>query len=223
MTIKVYGFPVSTATLRVVVVLQELGLQFELVSVSPTAGEAKTPDHLKRQPFGQIPVLEDGEIIIYESRAIIRYLANTYGGRLYGTTSKERALVEQWLEVESQNYNGPAETLLGQTPIYLKFRGIGQSQPEVVEAQTRKLKQVLEIYDAHLAESKYLAGDGVTLADLVHLPITFYLTITSEDAAALFRSYKNVLAWWTAVSSLPSWQKVLAFSKPYLEKLTSTD
>eukprot|EP00246_Nothoceros_aenigmaticus_P015119 TRINITY_DN612_c1_g1_i4.p1 TRINITY_DN612_c1_g1~~TRINITY_DN612_c1_g1_i4.p1 ORF type:complete len:245 (-),score=27.12 TRINITY_DN612_c1_g1_i4:131-790(-) len=218
MTIKVYGFPVSTATLRVVVVLQELGLQFELVSVSPTAGEARTPEHLKRQPFGQIPVLEDGEIIIYESRAIIRYLANTYGGSLYGTTPKEHGLVDQWLEVESQNYNGPASALLTQTPAYFKYRGTGQSKPEVIEAQTLKLKQVLEVYDAHLAERKYLVGDGVTLADMVHLPITQFLMRASEDAAALFHSYKNVFAWWTAIFSLPSWQKALADAKPYLEK-----
>ncbi len=74
--IKVYGINMSTCTRRVLVTLIEMGLPHELVLVDLMKGEHKQPPHLARQPFGQVPVLEDVDgFQIFESRAIIRYLA----------------------------------------------------------------------------------------------------------------------------------------------------
>lgn len=152
----------------------------------------------------------------------MRYLADTYGrdSTLYGKTPTEQAAVEQWLEVEAQNYAGPVGGLLSQTEAYLKMRGAGATaRPEVVHDLTEKLKRVLDVYDAHLAKNKYLAGDFVSLADLAHLPSTQYFILSSKDALPLFQSYTHFFAWWTDISSRPSWQRTLSEALPYVAGL----
>ncbi|KAL8542310.1 hypothetical protein ACS0TY_003250 [Phlomoides rotata] len=77
------------------------GIDFDVVDVDLFKGENLTPEYLKLQPFGVVPVIEDGDYKLYESRAIIRYYAEKYrsqGTELLGKTIEERGLIEQWLE-----------------------------------------------------------------------------------------------------------------------------
>lgn len=147
----------------------------------------------------------------------MRYLAERYGGEgkfLYGKTARERALVDQWMEVESQNYFEPAMKLLTQTVTYRKLRP--ETVVEPIEDYKHKFREVLKIYDAHLATSKYLAGDALSLADLTHFTPTQYLLLTSAEAADLFQSFKHVFAWWTDISSRPSFRRALAEAAPFI-------
>ncbi|KAI4305953.1 hypothetical protein L6164_029278 [Bauhinia variegata] len=83
---------------RVVACLVEKGIEFEAVPIDLFKGEHKTPDFLKKQPFGLLPVVEDGDFTLFESRAIMRYYAEKYknqGTDLLGKTLEERGLVEQ--------------------------------------------------------------------------------------------------------------------------------
>ncbi|RVX20514.1 Glutathione S-transferase F13 [Vitis vinifera] len=108
MALKLHGIPMSTCTTRVLTCLHEKGLDFELVPVNLFAGEHKQPPFLAKNPFGQIPVLEDGDFTLFESRAITAYLAEKYKETgcdlLRHNDLKEAALVKVWLEVESQHY-----------------------------------------------------------------------------------------------------------------------
>lgn len=74
MALQLHGAPYSTCTQRVLFAAYELGLEVNLVMVDLMKGEHKQPGHLEKQPFGQIPFLVDGDVHLYESRAIIRYL-----------------------------------------------------------------------------------------------------------------------------------------------------
>src|SRR5579883_1276415 len=73
-SMKLYGHPISTCTRKVLFTAQEKGHKLELVVVDLAKGEHKSADHLSRQPFGQVPALDDGGFALYESRAIARYL-----------------------------------------------------------------------------------------------------------------------------------------------------
>lgn len=165
------------------------------------------------QPFGQIPVLEDGDIQIFESRAIIRYLAEKFEGQgtpLLGKTVKDKALVSQWLEVESQNYNPPTAQIVYQRVFSSMF---GSScNEDVVTEQVAKLEKVLDVYEAHLSNNKYLAGDFFSLADLSHLPYT-YLLVNAAGKSDLITSRPHVSAWWNDISSRPTFQKVLGMNE----------
>ncbi|KAL3695887.1 hypothetical protein R1sor_009963 [Riccia sorocarpa] len=212
MAVKIYGNPVSPPTRNVIASLYEKGVEFELVVLDLLAGAHKKPEHLKLQPFGKIPVYQDGDITLFESRAITRYIATKYEGQgtpLYGKTPTEKALVEQWVEVESQNYSPVTSALNFQLFIKKLFTGEGPDEAAVA-VEVPKLNAVLDIYEARLTESKYLAGDFFSLADLSHFANTEYF-VKHSGKADLITSRPHVAAWWQDISSRPSWQKTIAY------------
>ncbi|XP_058098135.1 glutathione S-transferase F11-like [Magnolia sinica] len=209
MVVKVYGPVRAACPQRVMACLFEKGVEFVVVEVDLQAGEHKKPNFLERQPFGQVPAVEDGDFRLFESRAIIRYYAAKYvdqGPNLLGTTLEERGLVDQWLEVEAHNYNDLVYNIVLQLCVLPQM---GQpSDMFLVKSCENKLGKVLDIYERRLTEGKYLAGDYFTLADLSHLPGTRYL-MNEAGMGYLVRERKNVNAWWEDISSRPAWKKVL--------------
>jgi glutathione S-transferase len=148
-----------------------------------------------------------------ESRAIARYISDKYdsqGTKLFGSSLKERALVNQWIEVESQNYNPAVSSIVFQI-VFTPMFGLKRNEA-VVDEQVAKLEKVLDVYEAHLSKSKYLAGDFFSLADLSHLPYT-NLLVNATDKAEVITSRPHVHAWWKDISSRPSFTKVLGFQK----------
>jgi glutathione S-transferase len=209
MTIKIYGMAFSTCTARVLCTVFEKDVtDYEIVPVNVTAGEHKKPEYLAMQPFGQIPAMQDGPLTMFESRAIARVIAQKYesqGTKLYGSTPIEKALVENWLEVEGQNYHPPISTIVAEL-VFKPWRG-GQTDQAVVDANMEKLEKVLDVYEQRLSKTKYLAGDFFSLADLSHIPYAHYL-ITVAKKGEIFDKRPHVKAWWDDISSRPSWKKV---------------
>ncbi|KJU81209.1 hypothetical protein N619_00310, partial [Ectopseudomonas oleovorans] len=144
---------------------------FELIPVDLESGEHKRPEFLLRQPFGQVPAIEDGDFKLFESRAIIRYYAAKHaesGPNLLGSTLEEKAQVDQWLEVEAHNFNEMVYTIVLQL---LVLPRMGQpTDKALVQNCTEKLEKVLDVYDRRLSTSLFLAGEWFSLADLSHLP-----------------------------------------------------
>lgn len=189
--------------------LEEKGVDYELIKVDIMKGEQKAPEFVAKQPFGQIPVLEDGDIRIFESRAIARYIATKWadqGTDLLGKDAKAKALTETWLEVESSNYNPPASTLVSEKMFKPMFGGV--SDEKVIAAQLEKLEKVLDVYEGVLSKQQYLTGDSFTLADLSHLPYTGYLLLAGVTEP--FDRHPAVKAWVERISSRPIWQKLAA-------------
>nr|QCQ05480.1 glutathione S-transferase class phi [Pteris vittata] len=215
MTITVHGQATSSCTSRVLTTLFEKDVSdFQLLHVDLSSGAHKQPDYLALQPFGVIPVVQDGDLLIFESRAIIRYLALKYedqGSPLYGRTLEERALVEQWLEVESQNFHVAASALVYQLSSRAK-KGL-PPDADVVKANIEKLEATLDIYEKRLSKSSFLAGDFFSLADLSHLPRTKSL-MKSANLPHLITSREHVHAWWQRISTRPSWVKVTEMATP---------
>ncbi|KAI4305956.1 hypothetical protein L6164_029281 [Bauhinia variegata] len=212
MVVKVYG-PVFAATKRVLVCLIEKEVEFETVHVDITKGEQKSPEYLKLQPFGVIPVIQDGDYTLYESRAIMRYYAEKYksqGVELLGKTIEERGLVEQWLDVEATNFDPPIYNLANQL-MFSPIVGITPN-PKLIEESEAKLESVLNIYEERLSKSKYLAGDFFSLADISHLPFLDYL-VNYMGKEYMVKDRKHVSGWWGDISSKPSWKKVIQLYK----------
>jgi len=206
--IKLHGHPISTATAMVLCCLNEKEVEYDFAIVELSAGAHKQPQYLALNPFGVVPTIQDGDLTLFESRAIVKYLAKKYKGQgadLLGNTLAEQALVEQWCEVEGHSFFPPASTILFQT-VLRPLRG-GATDEAVVEVNIGKLNKVLDIYEERLSKSKYLAGDFFSLADLQHLPWTQYL-VTACKKGDLISSRKHVNAWWENISSRPAWKKV---------------
>uniref|UniRef100_A0A0C9RU46 glutathione transferase n=1 Tax=Wollemia nobilis TaxID=56998 RepID=A0A0C9RU46_9CONI len=210
MVAKVYGAAYASGTRRVLSCLLEKDIDFELANVDLPKREQKKPEFLDLQHFGKVPAVQDGDLTLFESRAIIRYYAEKYEGQgtsLMGKSLEERALVEQWLKVERRNYNRHASTLVFQL-IFAPRMGIPQDQA-LIDSSAEQLGKVLDVYEERLSKTKFLAGEIYSLADLSHLPFTEFI-VNATDRGYLIRERKHVNAWWEEISSRPAWRKILA-------------
>ncbi|KAE8021903.1 hypothetical protein FH972_007752 [Carpinus fangiana] len=206
MVVKVYGTVRSACVQRVLACLLEKGVDFDVVHVDLEAGEQKRPEFL---PFGQVPAIEDGHLKLYESRAIIKYYAAKYadhGPNLLGSSLEERALVDQWLEVEAHNFNELVYTLVLQLVILPRMGEPGDLA--LAHSCEQKLEKVLDVYEQRLSKSSYLAGETFSLADLSHLPGIRYL-MNEAKMGHLVTQRKNVNAWWEDISNRPAWKKLM--------------
>jgi len=129
---------------------------------------------------------------------------------LLGKTIEEKGLVEQWLEVEAHNFHPPLYNLVINV-LFAPLTGAPSDQ-KVIEESDKKLEKVLDVYEERLSNSKYLAGDFFSLADLSHLPFGHYL-VNQTGRGNLVRERKHVSAWWDDISNRPSWKKVLQLYK----------
>ncbi|TVT99266.1 hypothetical protein EJB05_30449 [Eragrostis curvula] len=206
---KVFGPAMSTNVVRVLVCLEEVGAEYEVVNIDFSTMEHKSPGHLARNPFGQIPAFQDGDVVLFESRAISRYVLRKYKSSNYDFLRegnlKEAALVDVWAEVEAHQYNPAIAPIVYECLILPALRGTPTNQ-KVVDENLEKLKKVLDVYEARLSKTKYLAGDFVSFADLSHFPYTYYFMKTPY--AALFDSYPRVKAWWESLAARPAAKKL---------------
>ncbi|KQK11382.1 glutathione S-transferase 3 [Brachypodium distachyon] len=208
--IKLYGLALSPNVVRAAAVLNEKGLDFEIVPVDLTTGAHKQPDFLALNPFGQIPALTDGDEVLYESRAINRYIAEKY--RATGTDllppASASAKLEVWLEVESHHFYPAVSPLVFQ--LLIKPMLGGAPDAAAVEKHAGELARVLDVYEAHLAKpgNRFLAGEQFTLADANHMSYLFMLGKTAQ--AGLVESRPRVKAWWDEISARPAWAKTVA-------------
>ncbi len=201
---KLYGHPMSTCTRKVLATLTEKGHEAEFVMVDIMKGEQKLPEAMARQPFGVIPVLEDDGFVIYESRAIIRYLDEKLSGpKLAPTDIRDRAIMEQWISIE-QSYMSPKAMVIVMNNLFAPMMG-KTSDTDAVAKATVELEKTLDITDKHLAGNEFLAGKTFSLADITWLPYVQYLF--GAKAGDLITGRANVGAWWKRVSTRPSWVK----------------
>nr|WQA41652.1 glutathione S-transferase [Salix lindleyana] len=212
--VKVYGPPLSTAVSRVLATLLEKDVPFQIIPVDMSKGEHKKPDYLKIQPFGQVPAFQDESISLFESRSICRYVCEKYADKgnkgLYGTNPLEKASIDQWVEAEGQSFGPPSGALVFQLAFAPRMN-IPQDQGAIKQNE-EKLRKVLDIYERRLGESRFLAGDEFTFADLSHLPNGDYL-VNATDKGHLFTSRENVGRWWNEISDRESWKKVVEMRK----------
>ncbi|GMI98816.1 EARLY RESPONSIVE TO DEHYDRATION 11, ARABIDOPSIS GLUTATHIONE S-TRANSFERASE 1 [Hibiscus trionum] len=211
--IKVHGTPLSTATQRILACLYEKETDFQIVPVNMAAGEHKSDNFLALNPFGQVPAFEDGDLKLFESRAVTHYIAHEYADKgtqlLISGSNKETAVLELWKEVEAHQFNYPASTVVWEV-FYKPIFGMA-TDAAVVEENETKLGKVLDVYETRLTQSKYLASDNFTLADLYHLPNMQCLLAT--PAKKLIESRPHVSAWVKEITARPAWAKVLAMQK----------
>lgn len=203
----------STCSRTVIATLEEAGAKYEIQTIDLMKGEHKTPEYVaKYQPFGQIPALVDGDYTLFESRAIARYVASKeHADELYPTDLKKRGLVDAWLSVNQSN-SGPIVDIVVEF-IFGPFRGATPDESKRA-GLTEKLNGLLDVLETRLTQSKFLAGDHFTLADLSFLAYTTYL-LQSPGFEKPFEGHKHVKAWWEAISTRPSWKKATSHGFGY--------
>lgn len=199
--LKLFGSPVSTCTRKVLATLNETKTPFDFVAIDFAKGEHKAPAHVARQPFGQVPALDDDGFKMYEARAMARYVDAKAGGSLTPKDIQGRARMEQWISVETENFSVPAMKFI----YHSVFK---REQPaEVLTKAAAGLDVAYGAMERQLAETPYLAGETISIAEYCYAPYLEYLPAT--PAAAKLDEYPHVKKWWAAVRERPAWRKTI--------------
>ena len=186
--IKLYHIP-RTRSVRIIWLLEELGLDYE---VEVLTGDTKSaPAFLKISPFGKVPVIEDGDLVLTESVAIVQYILSEYGqGRLHPPVdSKDYAKFLQWLNFGEATLMQPiAEVIVNKL-----FRPEEHQHQFSIDNGTKNFSDMARVIDGVLANSDYLVGDAFTAADIVtgySFNVADMLGLISEtDGIAHLRDY----------------------------------
>jgi glutathione S-transferase len=192
--IRVWGRTTSSNVMKVLWLLDELSLGYERVDAGGAFGGTDTPAYRAMNPVGLIPTLEENGFSLFESNAILRYLANAYapGGDWYPSAPRARATVDAWLDLQ-QTYLGP--------PIGTLFWQMVRAAPAkrdmaVVAAALAESAKAWALVDAKLAGQAYLLGAQPTIADIafaVHVHRWFAMPIERPDLPALRAWYDRLL------------------------------
>lgn len=189
--LRLYRLALSGHCHRVELFLSMLGLPFELVDVDLRAGEHKSPAFLARNPFGQVPVLEDGDVTLADSNAILVYLEGRYApGTWLPREPRAAARMQQWLSVAA----GP----LAYGPATARAIALFGRADDPAPARQRA-HQLFAVMERELGQRPWLAGEQATLADLANYA---YAARAPEGGVSL-QDYPAVRRWLARVESLP--------------------
>lgn len=191
--IRLYSYELSGHSYKGRLMLSLLGLEHELVTIDNFKREHKTPQFLKLNPLGQIPVLTDGDLVIRDSQAILVYLARRYGGENWLPLEAEpMTKVVQWLSTAANDIHNS----FAAARRYFLFK-----KPLDIELAHQKADQILQILNEHLQERSWLEFDRPTIADIACFP---YIGLAPEGKISL-SAYPHVVNWINRIKQLPGY------------------
>lgn len=191
-TIRLHRFALSGHSHRAELFLSLLGIGYEPIDTDLANGAHKQPEFLAKNPFGQVPVMEDGEVVLFDSNAILAYLAIRYdpAGRWLPRGPLQAARVQQWLSIAAgQLAYGPAAARLAA----VFGADIDCDRPGGIAAQ------LYAVLDAHLAHQPFLTGAAPTIADIA----LYSYTAHAPEGGVSLEGYPRVRAWLARIEALP--------------------
>jgi len=163
--LKIYGTARSRAS-RVLWAAREAGVAFDLVETDPHSGATKTPEYLAINPNGRIPAIDDDGVTLFESAAIVLYLAKKYGSGgaapFYPSSLADEGRVLQWSFWAVNEIDPNMNTVLYERV----FKPEAARDPDAADQAAERLKAPLSVLDGVLASRQWLLGDAFTAADL---------------------------------------------------------
>ena len=197
--ITIQGRTSSVNVQKVTWCAAELGLVVDRQDFGGAFGGNDTPDYLARNPNGKIPVLIDGDHVIYESNAIVRYLVDQYGSAPWQPeTAQARGIAGQWMDWALGELQAPMTVIF-----WTLIRTAPQDRnPDALAKAVAKASRLLAMLDHHLADRDFVCGDAPSCGDI---PVGgfvnrwFNLDIERPDL-------KNLARWYQALSARPAFQ-----------------
>ncbi|RYX97231.1 MAG: glutathione S-transferase [Comamonadaceae bacterium] len=192
--IRIWGRISSINVRKVVWTAQELGLTVQRTDAGGHFGLVKEADYLGKNPNAMVPLLEDGDVTVWESNVIVRYLCAKYSpGGFYPSDLKARFLAEQWMDWQQTTLN-PA----GRGAFIQLVRTPAEQRDADIVAQSRfETEALLDILDAHLARHAFMGGEQFGMADIpvaCEMHRWFGLPQPRSARASLDRWYQAILA-----------------------------
>jgi len=199
---KLYGFPPSPRTWAARAVSAQLGIPLELVTVDLTKGQQHTPDYRAINPTGRTPTLIDGDFSLWETTAIMHYLAGQKPTTLWPDDPRVRADIVRWQSWTLAHWEKETCAPLLFEHIVKQILGLGPPDEATVKRALDNFARDAKVLEAHLARQPYLVGHSLTLADFsVAAPLMY-----AERAHIPLADYPMLRAWLGRVAALPCWK-----------------
>jgi glutathione S-transferase len=161
--LKIWGRITSINVRKVVLAAQELGVAFERIDAGAAFGIVKTPEYLARNPNGLVPMIEDDQVQLWESNAIVRYLCARHApDTLYPLALPRRFDAERWMDWQQTTLSPAGRTAFLQwirTPA-------DRRDAEAIARSVAATEPLMALVDHHLSRQPFMAGDQLTMADL---------------------------------------------------------
>ena len=162
--LKIWGRLSSVNVQKVVWCADELALPYERVDAGGAFGLTRTPEYVAMNPNSLVPVIDDEGFVLYESNAIVRYLAARHSkGSLWPEDLRKRADADRWMDWQTNTYQPAMRDVFWQ----LVRTPADKRDAAVVETSRKECERLTAILDAHLAGSRYITAHGFTAADIV--------------------------------------------------------
>lgn len=198
-----YTAPLSGNGRKVHMFLEEVGAQYQLSRLDLLKGEQKNPQYLKLNPNGKVPTLVDDRFVLWESNAILLYLAEKFPqAKLLPTGAQDRARVFQWLLFEQTTFRPPLSLLMRQT----RFTLADRRDQKAIDQGWSEVRANMDILQSALSGRDYIGGT-LSVADIAVLPYVYL----AQDLGTDLSAWPTVAAYYQRLSARPTWQKIVAW------------
>jgi len=201
--LKIWGRANSSNVKKVTWLCEEIGLPYQRIDAGLAFGVVNTPEYRKLNPNGLVPTIDDEGFILWESNAIVRYLAAKHAaGTLWPTDLKVRADADRWMDWCSTTL-APAFI-----PVFMQLVRTApeKRKPQAIEDGTKRTAEVLARLDAALAGRNFVVGDQLSMADIAFGGVVYLVNNVAFDRPKL----ANFDAWYARISARPAFRKAVA-------------
>jgi glutathione S-transferase len=203
---KLHTVPGSPNGRKVEAVIYHLGLDVEIQHHDLFSGELRAAPYASINPNSMVPTLVDGGFVLWESTAIMQYLADKAGDEsLFPRDARARADITRWQVWEVAHFNKAFGTLAFEVVAKAKHN-FGPRDEYLVRQAQDNLARFAPVLDAHLAGREYLVGKTITLADYSMIPFEGYRALLPFDWAP----YRNINAYFDRMRTAPAWVRATA-------------
>lgn len=201
--IKVWGRLTSGNVQKVMWAIGELGLPHERVDLAGPFGGNREPAYLAKNPNGLVPTIEDGGLTMFESNAIVRYLARAYGaGTLEPSDPLTYGRANQWMDWATTTVTPPHVQVFGN----LFFKTAAERDVDAIEKGRAAFTAAMTIFDAHLQQSAFAAGDTFSMGDIPIGIMAHRFMLIVPDRPAL----PGLARWFGEISTRPGFRQFVA-------------
>jgi len=199
---EIIADPITVNCRKVLAGLKLIGADYPLTKVDCFKGEQKSPEYMAVNPNAALPALRDGDLVLWESNAILQYAADKVGNAsAYPTDLKTRADVNRWLLWECGAWFSSCYVYLVENCVKPLLGD--RTDHSVLDGEAANFHKLAGILDARLGESAYVCGDHPTIADVV---VAAPMHLHAAQKLPL-DGYPNIRGWIARVEALPCWRK----------------
>jgi glutathione S-transferase len=201
--IRLYFDPASTSSRPVILFAADAGIDLDHAPINLMTADNQQPWFARLNPNKAVPVLQDGDFVLTESSAILKYLAEAHDATAYPKDPKQRARVNERMDWFATFFRHDVNYGLCYPEVLPKYRMSESAQGELAAYYRPRALARFDVLDAWLAETPYVCGESITLADYLGVCFATLTELIHMDLLA----WPNVQRWIAAMKNRPAWDE----------------